>query len=560
VKSSDLTVTDLFCGAGGSSSGAAAAGVRPLLALNHWRRAIETHNTNFPDAEHHCVDVMDLPTTRVKQLRPTHILVASPECTNHSQARSKKAEATLFDPHGADEAERSRATMMDVPRFAEQHGYEIVVVENVIEVMRWAGFTPWLQYMRNLGYDHELLFVNSLIAHPTPQSRDRFYCVFWKRRNRRPDLRFTPPSWCPKCDRQVDAVQSWRNGRRAGKYRQQYDYRCSACAGVAYPYAYPAASAIDWAIPTQRIGDRRRPLALATRRRVEVGLGRFGPAALVQASGHLYERPGYARTWPTGEPMPTQTAARTMGVAVSEPFLALLRSGRPRTVGMDDPLATVVADGSNHALVQPPAWLLPITRSHDTRRGGKAKPVDEPMPTLTGQAEWGLASLPFLAELRGAGSDVRGVDEPLATVVASGNHHALVTPAFYVKNYGRAEAAEAMAHSVREPLGTVTGVDHHSLVTLPFLTSYYGQGGATPVSEPVPTVTTRDRHALVEPAVEVDDCGFRMLEPHEIQRAMAFADEYIVTGNKRERVRQLGNAVTPPVMRMILDRCVETLA
>jgi DNA (cytosine-5)-methyltransferase 1 len=112
----------------------------------------------------------------------------------------------------------------------------------------------------------------------------------------------------------------------------------------------------------------------------------------------------------------------------------------------------------------------------------------------------------------------------------------------------------------RSRSGAVTAVDHHSLVTLPFLTSYYGQGGATPVVDPVPTVTTRDRHALVEPAVEVDDCGFRMLEPHEIQRAMAFADEYIVTGNKRERVRQLGNAVTPPVMRMILERCLETLA
>jgi DNA (cytosine-5)-methyltransferase 1 len=556
-KPSDLTVTDLFCGAGGSSSGALSAGVRPLLALNHWRRAIETHNTNFPGAEHHCVDVMDLPTTRVKQLRATHVLVASPECTNHSQARTRKAEATLFDPHGADEAERSRATMMDVPRFAEQHGYEIVVVENVLEVMRWAGFTPWLQYMGNLGYDHELLFVNSLIAHPTPQSRDRFYAVFWKRHNRRPDLRFAPPSWCPACERQVEGVQSWRNGRRAGKYRQQYDYRCPACAGLAYPYAYPAASAIDWGLPTQRIGDRKRPLAPATRRRVEVGLERFGPASLVQASGHLYERPGYTRAWSTDEPGPTQTAARTMAVALSEPFLAILRSHQD-VVSVREQLHTFVAGNVGHALVQPPAWLLSTARQNDLDH--RPRPTSEPMPTQTGQQEWALAFAPFLAELRGGSSDVRGVDQPLATVVASGNHHALVTPAFYVKNYGRAEAAEAMAHHVSDPLGTVTGVDHHSLVTLPFLTSYYGRGGAARVGDPVPTVTTRDRHALVEPAVEIDDCGFRMLEPHEIQAAMAFAAEYVVTGNKRERVRQLGNAVTPPVMEMILRRCVETLA
>lgn len=557
MKASDLTVTDLFCGAGGSSSGAAAAGVRPLLALNHWRRAIETHNTNFPEAEHHCVDVMDMPTTRVKQLRPTHILVASPECTNHSQARTKKAEATLFDPHGADEAERSRATMMDVPRFAEQHGYEIVVVENVVEVLRWAGYTPWLQYMHNLGYDHQLLFLNSLIAHPTPQSRDRFYAVFWKRRNRRPELRFTPPSWCPACSARVEGVQSWRGARRTGKYRQQYDYRCPACAGVVYPYAYPAASAIDWALPTQRIGDRARPLAPATRRRVEVGLERFGRPVMVNAAVRGSWPPFDA--WPADDPMPTQTATLNNAIAVPGPFLAILRTNADAS-SIREPLRTMVAGNVGHALVQPPAWLLPTTRSHDTRRSAKTRPVDEPMPSLTTQAEWALAVAPFLAELRGGSSDVRGVDEPLATVTASGNHHALVVPAFYVKNYGRVEAAEAMAHHVSEPLGTVTGVDHHSLVTMPFLTSYYGQGGATPVAEPVPTVTTRDRHALVEPAIEVDDCGFRMLEPHEIQRAMAFADEYIVTGNKRERVRQLGNAVTPPVMRMIIERCVEALA
>jgi len=70
----------------------------------------------------------------------------------------------------------------------------------------------------------------------------------------------------------------------------------------------------------------------------------------------------------------------------------------------------------------------------------------------------------------------------------------------------------------------------------------------------------RDRYGLVEPAIEVDDCGFRMLEPHEIGRAMAFADDYIVLGNKRERVRQYGNAVTPPVMALILQRAIASLS
>lgn len=56
-KKSFITVTDQFCGAGGSSLGATAAGAELKLALNHWQLAIETHNTNFPQALHDCTDI-----------------------------------------------------------------------------------------------------------------------------------------------------------------------------------------------------------------------------------------------------------------------------------------------------------------------------------------------------------------------------------------------------------------------------------------------------------------------------------------------------------------------
>lgn len=76
-------------------------------------------------------------------------------------------------------------------------------------------------------------------------------------------------------------------------------------------------------------------------------------------------------------------------------------------------------------------------------------------------------------------------------------------------------------------------------------------------------VTTVDHHGVVDSsgaAPAVEDCGFRMLEPHEIQAAMAFPASYAVGGSKRDRVRQLGNAVTPPVMALILSRVVEVLS
>jgi DNA (cytosine-5)-methyltransferase 1 len=83
------------------------------------------------------------------------------------------------------------------------------------------------------------------------------------------------------------------------------------------------------------------------------------------------------------------------------------------------------------------------------------------------------------------------------------------------------------------------------------------------MEEPVGTLTGSDRVALIANALEsltVDDLTFRMFTPPEIGKAMAFPGTYIVKGTKRETVRQYGNAVTPPVMKMLMDRCIATLS
>ena len=56
-----------------------------------------------------------------------------------------------------------------------------------------------------------------------------------------------------------------------------------------------------------------------------------------------------------------------------------------------------------------------------------------------------------------------------------------------------------------------------------------------------------------------EDCYYRMLLPHEVQLGMAFDADYIVLGNGKEKVKQLGNAVTPPAMQFLSGRCIETL-
>ena len=50
-----------------------------------------------------------------------------------------------------------------------------------------------------------------------------------------------------------------------------------------------------------------------------------------------------------------------------------------------------------------------------------------------------------------------------------------------------------------------------------------------------------------------------MLQPHEIGAAMAFPSDYIVLGTQREKVKQYGNAVTPPAMQLLFERVLEVL-
>lgn len=591
-----VTVTDLFCGAGGSSSGAELVpGVRIRMAANHWALAVETHNTNLPHADH---DVADISQVDPRRYPSTDILWASPECTNHSQAQGRRRadqQPDLFGEVLPDEAaERSRATMWDVCRFVEAmklrgRPYKAFVVENVIEVRQWMFIDAWMSALRSADYCLHWVYLNSMFAQaagaPAPQSRNRAYCAGHLKSIACPDLdRWTRPSaWCGRCETTVRPIQAWKRPERAwGSYRLQYVWRCPnlACKhSEVFPGVLPAAVAIDWTLAGERIADRARPLAPKTLARIEAGLRRYARPIHLEAAGNTYERPGsgYVRAWPVDEPFKTLHTTPSKAIALPADgdwpatYCTECATHDPRgdapgpwhkpLCSMWMPDALVVPAGGTwndgaRSVGEPfrtrttrdtEALVVPV----EGRDGLAARSAGAPARTQTARLQDAL-----VVPLRNNGVARPVGEAPAPTVAAAGNHHALVMR----NNTARGDQGQ-MSTPTTEPLRTVLAEARQSLVRWDHLLVPYYSTGATArrVDEPIGTVKTVDTHALVGPEVLVDDCTFRMLQPHEIQAAMAFSRAYVVLGNKRERVRQLGNGVTPPAARDLIAALVEAI-
>ena len=601
-----LTITDLFCGGGGSSTGAIQVpDVEIKIAANHWQLAVDVHNQNHPDADHAAVDLHE---EDPRYFPRTDILWASPECTKWSQASggryaSVSVEAdllSLLDPELVEEdtetaiVQRSRLLMFDVLRFAEHHRYRAMVIENVVDVATNAKYAEawqlWQKGLRNLGYDFRVVSLNSMHAQahgdPAPQSRDRLYIVCWLRGQRVPDIDavLRPLAWCPACGSVVESQQVWKNGRTVGKYRSQYVYLHGSCGTVVEPGYLPAAAAIDWTLAGTRIGDRAKPLAEKTRRRIAAGIAKYwGRPIHIEAAGNQYDAAdpkhpqhgdpnAYYRAWSTLD------VIRTLHTIESKALVVPLEGRAGDRVSSDQqPLRTQT---SRHL----DALCVPAGGTWND----DARPVDDAHRTLTTRETTALVQAPFIAELRGGGSDARPAEHPLSTVTASGNHHALIMrnngergghpsrhttpadeylrtltangplPSLLTPYYGASDTARP----VSDPVGTLTTVDRYALI------HRNNSGGAemtTPAIEPYRTLTTTGHQSILTPGdiaaaeAQVDDCLFRMLEPHEVAAGMAFPADYHWAGTRRQRVKLAGNAVTPPAARDLIAAVAASL-
>jgi len=367
---------DLFCGAGGESTGMLAAAKAQnmhvdLLAINHWERAIETHSRNHPEARHMCESIQSVDPLQAVPGGRINLLWASPECTHHSVARG-----------GRPCSDQSRASAWLILKWLSELYVDRVIVENVPEFLMWGPisakgtpiqaargqtFRAWVKALESLGYTVDWRILRAA-DYGDPTTRRRLF---------------------------VQAVR--------GRKRIMWPLPTHSETPEIFNHSpwVPASSVIDWSLPSESIFERKRPLAAATIGRIEAGISRYWGE---MAKPFLVILRGTGTTRDIQRPMPAITAGGCH-VGLLQPFVIGQQSGAvPRSV--TQPLPTVACAGAI-SLVQP--FIC------QSEHGERTHSVDCPMPTITCSSRgFGLVQ-PFLVQYYGNG-DARSINQPLDTV------------------------------------------------------------------------------------------------------------------------------------------------
>ena len=582
-------VVDLFAGGGGASTGIEQAIGRHVdIAVNHDADAIGMHEINHPQTKHYRADVWEVDPVLVTAGLPVGLLHASPDCTDHSQAKG-----------GQPRTQAIRSLAWVVHRWAGKAKPDVITLENVEQMLRWSNLvakrdpatgrvvtldtivdpitgkkswrvadpgervprhrqflvadekrlgTQWnrfVQGLRNMGYVVQWRVIRNadLGAHST---RTRLYMVA-----RRDGL---PIVW-PK---QTHAKKPTATLKR---------------------YA-PAADCIDWSISGKSIFGRVRPLAEATLKRIAHGLDKY---VLKSADPFIVNMAHGGKVEPIDQPISTIATEKGGCRAIIAPTLVQMGHGQGsgttarRSYGANDikgPMGTITASGGGQGI----AAATLVQMGYGEREGQAPRSLDPRMPlgTVTAGGQKFAASTAFMVQANGGFNTTlaRDMAEPMSTVTATGSQQQLAV----------AHLATLRHHStgrdLREPIATVTaGGEHHALLQYQlskedeagalrcaaFLMRYHGSGGQwADLRDPMTTVTTHDRLALVtvwlkgEPWVIVD-ITLRMLVPRELYNAQDFPPDYVIDRTssgkqltKTAQVRMAGNSVSPLPMRLIV--------
>lgn len=550
----NLLYIDLFCGAGGTSTGVENARLnqsqcaKVIACVNHDANAIASHSANHPDALHFTEDIRTLELSgliaHVEKMKIQYpdayvVLWASLECTNFSKAKGGQ-------PRDAD----SRTLAEHLFRYIEAINPDYIQIENVEEFMSWGDmdekghpvskdkgrcYEKWKRNVKKYGYDFDWRILNAA-DYGAYTTRKRFFGIFAKRGL---PIVFPEATHC-------------KNGRK-DMFSKLEKWK-------------PVKEVLDFSDEGESIFTRKKPLAEKTLERIYAGLIKFvagGKDAFIVKYNSM-SRTGKYQSPSIDEPCPTVSTQGRLALAKVS-FLSKQYSGHPgsKNISVEEPEGTITCK-DHHAFVS--AYY----------GNGNNHSVENPAPTVTTKDRLALVT-PFFMNYYSGGGQLGSVNEPCPAVTTVPKQR-MVTPVFIDQQFGASSAA-----SIEKPLGAITTNPKYSMVTCKtgkFLMNPQFASAGGSVESPCFTLIARmdkmppylvNTEDGIGICIDKDDSPMtvkikqfmliygladikmRMLRIDELKKIMGFPENYILVGTQADQKKFIGNAVEVNMARVLCE-------
>jgi DNA (cytosine-5)-methyltransferase 1 len=565
-----ILYVDLFCGAGGTSTGVEAARhggdkcAKVVACVNHDANAIASHAANHPGALHFTEDIRTLALSplvshieKMKALYPAAAVVlwSSLECTNFSKAKGGQ-------PRNAD----SRTLAEHLFRYIEAISPDYIQIENVEEFMSWGDldengkpvsrdkgrkYMQWVKNVKDYGYGFQRMILNAA-DYGAYTSRKRFFGQFAKRG--------LPIAW-PEPTYAKNPVQP------ASLFAPEKPLK----------RWNPVKEVLDFSDEGESIFTRSKPLSDKTLERILAGLVKFA------AGGKDRWLIKYSSMSTTGkyvppsvdEPCPVVSCQSGLGVTQCI-FLSKQYSGHPesKNISVEHPAHTVTPI-DHHALGS--ASFLSAYCGKKGSQQSNATSTDAACPTVTVFDRLSLVSPKFIVSEYSGGGQHSSVDDACPAVLTTPKQKMVSChPWIMSTNFSN------VGRDVESPAPTVTANRKHHYLMNPQFCSRGGSADApcftliASMDKMPPYLVCAESGQMVivvygadtEPMRKIKafmalygiiDIKMRMLRIQELKRIMGFPKDYVLIGTQESQKKYIGNAVEVNMARALCEALVAKL-
>lgn len=504
----DFLLIDLFCGAGGTTTGAEKSGVcKVIAAINHDPMAIKSHEENHSDVLHMEEDILVADTSvlvdcvlrwKARYPQARVILWASLECTNFSNAKGGL-------PRDAD----SRALACGMFRYLEalDQYLDYFWIENVKEFMAWGDldekgkpvskqkgrdYLRWVKQVQSYGYHHDWRMLCAADFGGVT-IRTRYFGAFWK-----PGQPFAwpQPTHAKKaCKGNIftDTMKPWR----------------------------PVADVLDFTDIGTSIFDRKKPPVDKTLSRILSGLKKFHTKPTVM----VCNSPGYCAD--IDRPVPTLTTVNSK--ALVTPMILGYYTRQSAIRSIQEPAPTIPAQDRN-------ALVTPMLQSYYS--GSKSlNSTADPAPTVTTKDRLSLVSPLHFIDRQFSSGQTTSVEQPVGALLT--NPKTNLCTAFIVNPQYNNNGS-----SVLVPCPTVIATQKSRPLALAVAINY---------TEPRWQLHEGDSQVMIQlknfmRENGIADIFLRMLKIIELKRIQGFPDDYILHGSMEDKKKFIGNSVETNVV------------